>query len=357
MPTMMIRGGDLDLVEYEFEPFAAGEGIRPLDIGREVIPRPQAGVFTVQAPARIHATVLDMNRFAPGQPGGGGFGFAVKVYCTATAECTDGDVEIDYDRVPIVRHIVEAFRATVGYRGGFRIAARDHQYKHVGLGSTGTILLAVCHAMNAAVGSPLTAEELRILVGRNFVEETADDRVAFGFETGVGPAASTYGGFVVLGDELSLAYRHPFAADKNVFIIIPASDISSAGTSEFNVLMNRARDLDYRDRPLKAYMVLMDLIPAVEADDLRKAGEVMWEIEFRGSKRAEIEHHSFAIYNMMSGLRDAGIEFVGMSSVGPSIAVITEKTEAEVRAIAEGLGLCVALATAVDNEGLVIAGP
>jgi len=186
MPTMMIRGGDLDLVEYEFEPFAAGEQIRPLDIGRETTLRPQEGAVTVRAPARIHATVLDMNRFAPGQPGGGGFGFAVKVYCTATAECTDGDVEIDYDRVPIVRHIVEAFRATVGYRGGFRIAARDHQYKHVGLGSTGTILLAVCHAMNAAVGSPLTAEELRILVGRNFVE----DRTA-----------------VVLGD----AFSPPFA--------------------------------------------------------------------------------------------------------------------------------------------------
>jgi beta-RFAP synthase len=357
MPTMMIRGGDLDLVEYEFEPFAAGEGIRPLDIGREVIPRPQAGVFTVQAPARIHATVLDMNRFAPGQPGGGGFGFAVKVYCTASAECTDGSVEIDYDRVPIVRHIVEAFRATVGYGGGFHIVARDHRYKHVGLGSTGTILLSVCHAMNAALGSPLTAEELRILVGRNFVEETADDRVAFGFETGVGPAASTYGGFAKTLFPYTTLFRSPFAGNKNVFIIIPASEISSSGTSEFNVLMNRARDLDYRDRPLKAYMVLMDLIPAIEAGNLKRAGEVMWEIEFRGSKRAEIEHHSFAIYTMMSGLRDAGIEFVGMSSVGPSIAVITEKTEEEVRAIAKRLGLSIALATAVDNEGIRITGP
>ncbi|MDK2973995.1 MAG: beta-ribofuranosylaminobenzene 5-phosphate synthase [Methanofollis sp.] len=357
MPAMMIRGGDLDLVEYEFEPFAAGERIRPLEIGREVTLRPLDGTVTVQAPARIHATVLDMNRFAPGQPGGGGFGFAVKVYCTANVTCTDREIEIDYDRVPIVRHIVEAFRATVGYPGGFRIAAQDHRYKHVGLGSTGTILLAVCHAMNAAVGSPLTSEELRILVGRNFVEETADDRVAFGFETGVGPAASTYGGFVVLGDDLSLAYRHPFAEGRNVFIIIPSSAISSAGVSEFNVLMNRARDLDYRDRPLKAYMVLMDLIPAVEVGDLRKAGDVMWEIEFRGSKRAEIEHHSFAIYAMMNGLRAAGIEFVGMSSVGPSIAVITEKTEEEVGAIAESLGLSIALATAVDNDGLRITGP
>jgi beta-ribofuranosylaminobenzene 5'-phosphate synthase len=353
---MKIRGGDLDLVEYDFEPFAAGTHIRPLRIDRPLRPVPQPGTFTVRAPARIHSTVLDMNRFAPDQPGGGGFGYAVQVYSTARAECTPDGIEIEYERTPIIRHIVEAFRATVGYTGGFRIAADDHHHKHVGLGSTGTILLAVSHAMNAALDSPLTAEELRVLVGKNFVEETAENNnmVAFGFETGVGPAASTYGGFVVMGDELTLAYRHPFAKGKNVFVIIPKSGISSSGKSEFDLLMNRARDLDYRDRPIKAYMVLMDLLPALERGDLKKAGDVMWEIEFRGSKRAEIEHHDFAIYNTMSRLRKAGIEFVGMSSVGPSIAVITAKSEEEMKAIADSLGLSVALSTAVDNEGLTL---
>lgn len=354
MPMMKIRGGDLDLVEYEFEPFTAGTSLRPLALDREVRADSQEGAFTARAPARIHSTVLDMNRFAPDRPGGGGFGYAVQVYCTATARCTEGETEIEYDRAPIVTQVVEAFRATVGYEGGFLIQAQDHQHKHVGLGSTGTVLTAVCHAMNAAVGSPLTAEEIRVLVGRNFVEETADDRVAFGFETGVGPAVSTYGGFVVMGDDLALAYHHPFAAEKHVYVIIPESGISSAGKSEFDLLMNRARDLDYRDRPLKAYMVLMDLIPALERDDLVKAGEVMWEIEFRGSKRAEIEHHGFAIYAYMSGLREAGLEYVGMSSVGPSIAVVTEKSREEVEAIAGGLGLTVTLATTVDNEGVKV---
>ncbi|MDD4255923.1 MAG: GHMP kinase [Methanofollis sp.] len=356
MPLMKIRGGDLDLVEYDFEPFRAGTNIRPLRIDRPLRPVPRPGTFTVRAPARIHSTVLDMNRFAPDQPGGGGFGYAVQVYSTARVECTADGIEIEYERTPIIRHIVEAFRATVGYQGGFRIAADDHHYKHVGLGSTGTMLLAVSHAMNAALGSPLTAEELRILVGKNFVEETAENNnmVAFGFETGVGPAASTYGGFVVMGDELALAYRHPFAEGKNVFVIIPKSGISSSGKSEFDLLMNRARDLDYRDRPIKAYMVLMDLLPALERGDLKKAGDVMWEIEFRGSKRAEIEHHDFAIYNIMSRLREAGIEFVGMSSVGPSIAVVTGKPEEEMKAIADSLGLSVALSTAVDNEGLKV---
>ena len=66
--------------------------------------------------------------------------------------------------------------------------------------------------------------------------------------------------------------------------IIPPTDISSSGTQEFDLLMNKARTLDYRDRELKAYLFLMDLVPALEQDDLKKAGDIIWEIEFPGLK-------------------------------------------------------------------------
>jgi predicted sugar kinase len=165
--------------------------------------------------------------------------------------------------------------------------------------------------MNEAVGSHLTKDEIRLLIGNNYVEETEDGRVTLGFETGVGPAAVTYGGMAVTGDELSLAYHHPFAEGKNVFVIIPETTVSSSGREEFDLLMNRARNLDYQDRELKAYFILMDLIPALERGDLKKIGDVIWEIEFRGSKRAEVEHHGFLIYEHMSALREQGLEFVG----------------------------------------------
>jgi beta-RFAP synthase len=157
-----------------------------------------------------------------------------------------------------------------------------------------------------------------------------------------------------MGDELSLVYHHPFAENNNVFIIIPPTDISSAGTQEFDLLMNNARTLDYRDRELKAYLFLMDLIPALEKQDLKKAGDVIWEIEFRGSKRAEVEHHSFEIYHYMSKLREAGLEFVGMSSVGPSIAVVTGMEREALEKIIGPLGLTIAIMTKVDNKGLII---
>jgi predicted sugar kinase len=98
----------------------------------------------------------------------------------------------------------------------------------------------------------------------------------------------------------------------------------------------------------------MDLIPALERDDLKKIGEIIWEIEFRGSKRAEVEHHSYGIYHYMNLLREAKLEFVGMSSVGPSIAVITEKDKTALGKILKPLGLTIAITTKVDNQGLQV---
>ncbi len=355
MPTMKIRGGDLDLVEYDFTSFLPGLNLKTLGYEKKTYAlKPKKGKITVTAPARIHLTVLDMNRFAPDHPGGGGIGFAIQVYCSAEVECTKNGVEIDYSRSAILENFVAVFKKTVGYSGGFKIKATDHQHKHVGLGSTSTIMIAVATGMNEVLGRPLTNNQLRYLIGHNYVEETVDGNVAFGFETGVGPAVSTYGGMAILGDELSLVYHHPFAPGKNVFIIIPPTNISSAGTQEFDLLMNKARNLDYRDRELKAYLFLMDLVPALEHDDLKKAGDVIWEIEFRGSKRAEVEHHSYEIYHYMSQLRAANLEFVGMSSVGPSIAVVTGLDKKSLERILKPLGLEIAISTKVDNEGLKI---
>jgi len=355
MPVMMIRGGDLDLVEYDFKTFHPGEIVKTLGLEKNTYKlRPKKGKVVVKAPARIHLSVLDMNRFAPDHAGGGGLGFAIQCYCIAEVECTRQGLIIDYNRSAIIENFVAVFNRAVGYTGGFRIKAIDHQRKHVGLGSTSTVMIAVATALNEAVGAPLTNAELRSLIGHNYVEETADGTIAFGFETGVGPAASTYGGMAVMGDELILVYHHPFAAGMNVFIVVPPTDISSAGTKEFDLLMNRARTLDYRDRELKAYLFLMDLVPALEHDDLKKIGDVIWEIEFRGSKRAEVEHHSYRIYQYMSTLRDAGLEFVGMSSVGPSIAIVTDKSRKEIQKILSPLNLSIAITTKVDNNGLSV---
>ena len=89
---MKIRGGDLDLVEYEFQPFLPGESIHTMGLEKDYKLSQASGKVKVVTPGRIHLTVLDMNRFAPNRPGGGGVGFALQIYCSAEVECTPSDL-------------------------------------------------------------------------------------------------------------------------------------------------------------------------------------------------------------------------------------------------------------------------
>ena len=91
MAKMMIRGGDLDLVEFEFSSFSPGEKINTLNLKKNYALKPVRDMVRVKAPARIHLTVLDMNRIAPGHPGGGGVGPAHPPAAPVFDEADDAD--------------------------------------------------------------------------------------------------------------------------------------------------------------------------------------------------------------------------------------------------------------------------
>ncbi|HJJ42428.1 MAG TPA: GHMP kinase [Methanocorpusculum sp.] len=356
MTIMKIRGGDLDLVEFDFHSFKPGENLRTEDIVSVNKVTPQKGTVHVKVPSRVHLSVIDMNRFSPGTPGGGAIGFALQIYYEAEVSCTDSEIVIDSPRYLIIRHLVSAFKKATGYSGGFKISTKESGKEHVGLGSTCTTLTAVTAAMNKAVGSPLSMDDVRVLIGRNYVEETENpEEIIFGFETGLGAMCSINGGFNIIGDSLAKICSYKFAENQNVFIFTPEihESADNAGNEEFSLLMNRARTLDYCDRELKSYMILMDLIPALSKNELRKVGDIIWEIQFRGSNRADVLHHSFLIYQYMNELRQMGLELVGMSSVGPSICVVTEKSRDEIELMLKGIDLKISEATKVDNEGIV----
>jgi predicted sugar kinase len=86
--------------------------------------------------------------------------------------------------------------------------------------------------------------------------------------------------------------------------------------------------------------------------DIKRSGISSGRLSCRGSKRAEVEHRGFEIYRYMSLLRESGLEFVGMSSVGPSIAIVTERSREEVVERLKKIGLEIAIETKVENEGL-----
>jgi hypothetical protein len=56
----------------------------------------------------------------------------------------------------------------------------------------------------------------------------------------------------------------------------------------------------------------------------------------------------------MNLLREKKLEFVGMSSVGPSIAVVTSLDKNAMKKLIDPLGLKIAIGTKADNTGLII---
>ena len=274
-------------------------------------------------PCRTHLSVVDMRRFSPGRPGGGGIGHAIGLDAVAVTRPSD-DWKFTSSRSNVVEHAARIVAGAAGYDGCLEVEAEDHGIRHLGLGSTSALMTAVAVAVNHVLGKPLESRDLRYIIGRNFIEDHPDGVIS-GFETGVGPAAGLYGGFIIMSDGLGIARRAPLPDDRTVVIAVIAGDPDRhSGEDEVQLLMNRARDLDDRDAERKSHIMLMDLVPAMESMDVDAMTDAIERIQSLGSKIAEIEHHTDpdGIRTLASDMRTAGAKLVGMSSVGPSVTGI-----------------------------------
>jgi len=342
-----IIGGPFDQLTAVLEEFDPGQkdfiiypeqcGFEPRSVseatGREV---------EVTLPARLHPTVLDMNRFSPVKPGGGGMGIAVGIPLKAKIRSTTSpEIVVKGERSLIATHFAMVIKEILGYRGGFEIEIYDHKRRHVGMGSSTGSMTAVCVGINEVLGRPFTNRELRRIIGYNACEESprGNGYIIRGFETGIGAMASINGGIILATDNLEMIYRTAMP-DTRVIIVIP--DVPSledeftgketAAESEVELLMRRARYLDHLQCGAKAQIVLLDMMPAIIQGDLKGIGDALYDICFLGSKRAECEQHGIGgtqIYNYLASFREMGVELAGMSSVGPTIFALTKKHEVQ----------------------------
>jgi len=323
----------------------------------------------VLVPARVHLSVIDMNYFSPGQPGGGGVGYAVRLYAEVEISLLDKkDYNIQAKREGVVRHIAHILAKSVGYQGGFEIKAKDHNINHMGLGSTSALITAVACGINKLLGEPLESRSLRKIIGYNFAEDAENGLVVPGFETGVGPAAGIHGGFVLLTDGLELVARCPLERCV-VYLAFLKEDVAeekggeitqskNAGELEAELLLNKAREFDKRDAHKKTHQILFKLLPSMMNNDLEGMGEAVWNLQHLGSKVAEIEHHTNPekIYEVMRECRKRGASIVGMSSVGPAITIVCREKK-EIKASVEGYlnkEEVRYIKTGVDNQGIKV---
>jgi len=368
-----IIGGPYDRITTVLEEFEPGqeEFIVPLasmGIAPRVVKDISHQEVHVTVPARLHATVLDMNRFNLNRPGGGGIGIGIEVYFQARVRSIpEPAVRVSGERTLIMKHFGHLFKRLLGYPGGFDIEVYDHKRRHVGLGSTCGAMTAVSIGLNEVLGRPFGGWELRRIIGYHSCEESPSGNgyLMPAFETGIGAMVGVNGGWVLASDDLTLVYRVPLP-DTRALVFIPDvpsladeyTGVETAAESEVELLMRRARQLDAAQVGAKSRIILLDMLPAMIRGDLKAMGDALFEICYLGSKRAECEQHGSGgtpIYDYITKFRDMGIEVTGMSSVGPTVFALTRNQGAYERALkylrSQGVPESRIVETAVDNRG------
>lgn len=321
--------------------------------------KPTISTVKLIFPVRVHISLLDANRFNVGQPGAGGLGFAVGLQNTMQVSLADRDQQENAGEYqPVLAHITLVMKKLLGFDGGIRVTLQgDPALKlHSGLGSTISVTTACAEGINILFGRPLGMDELRRLVGHNYVEAYGRKLVR-GTETGVGSCLVLNGGFVVVTTELRIIYSGSFLPAYSIALVFPRVTRFSHQEPQDLSELERIKEEDLAFRYYKAYAILLDLIPALYRQDFTKIGDIVWRLQFGGNNLLEFEKYPNGGQTILTTMRSLryGLQpkpIVGISSLGPVVFAIYEDENA-LRALCYRCNAEYFL-TGVDNSGLQV---
>lgn len=289
--------------------------------------------ISIKFPSRIHITPIDCNRFDFGMPGGGGIGFAIDLTNILSFSFANGLIVKSSNKKyeNIIIHFVKLMECIFGTDLKFNIFLELAPIirQHFGLGSSVCVACGITWGLNKLCGSPLSTEELRTLIAYNFVEEY-NNGLTRGLETGVGTSVVFKGGISVVANNIIEILNRKFPNGYSVLLINPKTTRKQMDKPESEEMLNRTFFLDESYRYIKSYNILMDIIPAIYSEDLKKLGNYIWDIQFSGTHLSMIQSYSNygrKIYDILGTLRGLGAIVCGISSVGPAIYCICKNDE------------------------------
>lgn len=274
---------------------------------------------TVEAHARLHITLLDMNG-SLGRVDGGVGAIISNPVVRVSAEQSDTE-KIDEE----ARVFAERFFSVFG-RTKVKIEVVERYEPHVGLGSTTQLALSVAKALSELCSLKVSVHELARIMKR-------------GGTSGIGVAGFEGGGsFIVDGG-------HKFGKDgKTTF---SSSDYSQVEPAQAILKASFPPDLRFVvAKPLHAKkihselelelfqrfcpipeweveklcrIVLVKMIPSVIEGDIEGFGEAVNMVQDIAFKKREIESQGEAVKSLMQLGLKLGASGAGMSSFGPSV--------------------------------------
>lgn len=315
---------------------------------------------TITTPARLHFSLIDLNG-ALGRIDGG-FGLAIEQphFCI-TAERAAGIHVGESVYRERACHILARLQETYPFPGiGLEFTSEIPM--HSGFGSGTQLSLGVAHAVNLLYGLNLSVLDLARVVGR-------------GGTSGIGVAAFDTGGFIVDGGHRypeqkasflpssavghisppPILLRYPFPAWPLLIVLPNCSRIYGEAELElFRTLCPQPASI----APRLSHILLLQILPAILEEDMRRFGEALNQIQTFGWKRVEIDAQGQELQQTLEFLQHNGALGAGVSSWGPAICAVSldieelkRKTAAFLETLPKG-GIC--FVTRANNVGVQI---
>ncbi len=301
----------------------------------------------VEAPSRLHLTLIDMNGSLGRVDGGVGITLSRPVMlleARSAEECSvrGGDVA---SRERILR-VATLLQEQSGL-GAAAFTLHRSIPPHVGLGSGTSLSLATAAALYRLADREESAVALARATGR-------------GGTSGIGTAAFAGGGLLLDGGHsfgegkektefrpsaasrgvapARITARHPFPEDWRIVLAIPRLPPGASGEPEVE-LFRTACPIPLTEVRELSHLILVCLLPGIAEQDLDLFGKAVNRIQEIGFKRVEIACQHPRVTGLLEALRRGGAACAGMSSFGPAVYAITDTNTSEVtRAAREYLG-------------------
>jgi len=285
----------------------------------------------VDAPSRIHVTLLDMN--ATRGRVDGGIGIALdEPGCILDARRSAG-IDVHGGNETTRHRVLEAALAVtegLGLPGGAEITLHAVARQHAGLGSGTQVALATAAAICRLYDRDLPVPGLAQLVGR-------------GGTSGIGTAAFEQGGFILDGGHRfgspggkedfrpsaasrgiappPVLARHQFPEDWRILLVTPGVDSGAHGNQEVDIFRTHCPVPLDEVREI-CHEVLMRMIPGLVEHDLDLFGSAVNRIQHLGFKKVEVAVQHPIIPALLEGTVQAGAAGAGLSSFGPTVYAI-----------------------------------
>ena len=307
---------------------------KPLISIEEIFPKSnftsESCVF-VDAPSRLHVTLIDMN----GSLGrvDGGIGITLDEPRTVIEARRSSRLDVRGCGEDMADRVRNAARSTLYHLGlpeGVEIIVHSTPSQHKGLGSGTAVALSVACAICRLNGLSMTAAELAALTGR-------------GGTSGIGTAAFESGGFILDGGHSfgehgakkefkpssasagvlppRISACHPFPSDWQILLVTPRSLDGASRRQEIDIFAEHC-PVPLDDVREVCHEIVVRMLPGLLEHDLDLFGAAINRIQHIGFKKIEVGRQPEIVPSLIQDLVEAGAACAGMSSFGPTVYAV-----------------------------------